>query len=373
MSDDRFLVLSIDGGGIRGVIPALLLEDLGQSVLDRADLYTGTSTGSLIALGLAGGVSIQKIANLYQSQTACQKIFTPFVDDRLSADERQVLEEARQHALQALSEASLSAEARSYWQAILSILEQLLFPLYSTSGLAELLGESFPNLTLDQVWNQRQKHVLVATFWINAALQGQRQWQATAMHNLGDLPLPGSFGGVKLADAMMSSGAAPLYFEPHTVSNDLFIDGGVFANNPSTLALTASIAAGLVGGSGVPLDRVFLLSLGTGFNRASYPPSSSILPPYGIAGWLWPKATATAPRFPLLGAMFDGVSQTDDFQARMTLGPDNYRRGNLDLGADQISLDDCAAVPTMVQLTQDYIQGSEWQEIKGWVQANFGG
>lgn len=54
---DRVRVLSIDGGGIRGIIPALVLGDLerrtGRPVADLFDLIAGTSTGGILALALA--------------------------------------------------------------------------------------------------------------------------------------------------------------------------------------------------------------------------------------------------------------------------------------------------------------------------------
>ena len=56
MSRDR-TVLSIDGGGIRGIIPAMVLDHLetatGHRAADLFDLMVGTSTGGILALGLA--------------------------------------------------------------------------------------------------------------------------------------------------------------------------------------------------------------------------------------------------------------------------------------------------------------------------------
>ncbi|MBA3509431.1 MAG: patatin-like phospholipase family protein [Thermoleophilaceae bacterium] len=54
---ERIRVLSIDGGGIRGIIPALVLAELerraGRPVADLFDLVAGTSTGGILALALA--------------------------------------------------------------------------------------------------------------------------------------------------------------------------------------------------------------------------------------------------------------------------------------------------------------------------------
>src|SRR5690554_4752392 len=56
-SPSMFRILSIDGGGIRGVIPAMVLtaieEKAGRPIADLFDLIAGTSTGGIIAVGLA--------------------------------------------------------------------------------------------------------------------------------------------------------------------------------------------------------------------------------------------------------------------------------------------------------------------------------
>ena len=56
----RFRILSLDGGGVRGAFSAAVLaaleQETGQSVVEHFDLITGTSTGGILALGLALGV-----------------------------------------------------------------------------------------------------------------------------------------------------------------------------------------------------------------------------------------------------------------------------------------------------------------------------
>lgn len=66
-----FRILSIDGGGIRGIVPALVLADLeartGQRVSDLFDLVAGTSTGGVLALALTRDdpVPADKLVSLY--------------------------------------------------------------------------------------------------------------------------------------------------------------------------------------------------------------------------------------------------------------------------------------------------------------------
>jgi uncharacterized protein len=63
-------VLAMDGGGIKGVLTARILEridDVLPSFLNSVELFGGTSTGGLLALGLAGGLPPRKIRELYQA------------------------------------------------------------------------------------------------------------------------------------------------------------------------------------------------------------------------------------------------------------------------------------------------------------------
>src|SRR5437764_12992260 len=69
LSDHYFRILSIDGGGIRGVYAAHILqrikEEFGVDFSKTFDLIAGTSTGSIIAAGLASGVPIEDITRYY--------------------------------------------------------------------------------------------------------------------------------------------------------------------------------------------------------------------------------------------------------------------------------------------------------------------
>lgn len=74
---NEFKILSIDGGGIRGVYPASVLDYIQQRMRDLIhqyfDMIVGTSTGAIIALGLALGKSTGEILDLYKTKST--KIF----------------------------------------------------------------------------------------------------------------------------------------------------------------------------------------------------------------------------------------------------------------------------------------------------------
>ncbi len=67
-----FKILSIDGGGIRGLIPAIFLEAIEKStnknIWEYFDLICGTSTGGIIALAIAAGVPMEKIREFYEKK-----------------------------------------------------------------------------------------------------------------------------------------------------------------------------------------------------------------------------------------------------------------------------------------------------------------
>jgi uncharacterized protein len=355
MAEASYRVLACDGGGIRGVITARLLQALDPSVLDNIDLFAGTSTGSIIALGLASGVPIDTIVELYSSQDCCSQIFQPYLP---------AVEQDRVGQALATSEEALAATLEAppdLGERLRELGPVLLFPKYRSAGLRELLARYLPDMTLAEVWTKRKKGVVAPSFQLSAvALSGGRQWQVRLFNNL---PHVAWMPDTKVIDAVMGSAAAPVYFPPHDVprvpGGNAFVDGGVFANNPSTAALATLIGSRLAEEQNIPLSRVRLLSVATGFTASSYPPPDARFP-YGVLGWLRPRQDDGAPSFPLVGVVFDGTSQINDFTARLMLGADNYIRVNPQFD-EPFSMDDCSAIPAMLAATERFMATDEWQ------------
>lgn len=287
-----FRVLSIDGGGIRGIIPALVLADLeqrtGRRVADMFDLVAGTSTGGILALGLTvpgdDGRPRYRAADLvgfYLDQGP--RIFS-----------------------------------RSLWRRITG-LENLLEEKYPSEPIEEILQATLGDARLSDALT----HVLVTSYEIE-----RRQPQFFKSHRADE---PGR--DVRMWQAARATSAAPTYFEPHRIDLEggtggyhSLVDGGVFANNPAMCAYVESQDHRFF----EPDDDVLLLSLGTGELTRRIPHEDAV--GWGLAQWAQP----------LLGVVFDGVSDAVDYQLRTVLGRGRGRGGywrlqvELDEGSDDL-------------------------------------
>lgn len=194
-----YRILSLDSGGMRGLITVLLLERLERQVprlLIDVDLVAGTSTGGLIALGIAAGLPLEEIRRLYE--TEAPRIFADSPLDDL-AD-----------------------------------LGRLVGADYDTGGLEAVLREMLGERTLASL----EKRVLLPTFDLDngddprygGRESTRRRWKAKILHNY---PGSDSDGDVPAWSAALRTSAAPVYFP----SVQGFIDGAVIAANPAVCAL----------------------------------------------------------------------------------------------------------------------------------------
>jgi patatin-like phospholipase/acyl hydrolase len=194
----RLRILSIDGGGIRGLIPAIVLSRLeslirerepGATLAAKFDLISGTSTGGLIALALA----------------------TPREDGTpaMSASEMVALysgPEVRQ----------IFARPPLRRLPVLGRLTDLFDPKYGLDGLRRVLAGRFGEATLAQA--------LTGLLLTSYDMQGRqprflKPW------------LPGA-AELTAVDAGLATAAAPTYFPPLRSGDATLVDGGVFVNNP---------------------------------------------------------------------------------------------------------------------------------------------
>ncbi len=268
-------VLAIDGGGIRGVIPALVLAEIERRAEKPAaelfDLVAGTSTGGILALGLVkpgrGGrpaLSAEDLVGIYEQEG--RTIFD-----------------------------------RPLWHRVVA-LENLLEERFPADGLEDDVLERYFGRTL---LSQAVTEVLVTAY----ELETRRPW-FFARHKARDPRRAG--WDFPMKDVARATSAAPTYVEPYELKREEpahgLIDGGMFASNP---AMCAWVEARKLHPD---VHDVLVVSLGTG--RHTRPIHYRDAKTWGLANWARPA----------LACVFDGVSDTVDHQMAVLCGSAEHGR-----------------------------------------------
>jgi len=268
-------ILSIDGGGIRGVIPALVLAALedrcGKPIAAMFDLIAGTSTGGILALGLTipdddGGPkwSARKLVELYEKEGST--IFP-----------------------------------RTFRQKVKGLVWSVFEEKYSAKGINKTLRRYFG----DTLFKDALTELLITSYDIERRTPHFFKRWREAENTVDEFTM---------VDVARATSAAPTYFEPYMLkTNDstkkyyALVDGGVFANNPAVCAYAEAMRRF------DPDDQILIVSLGTGESTRSIMYDDACK--WGLAGWARP----------MLGVMFDGVSDAGDYQLRWILNTQRER------------------------------------------------
>jgi patatin-like phospholipase/acyl hydrolase len=218
-------VLSLDGGGGRGLVTLQVLKELevalGGPISKHVDLIAGTSTGGILAAALAAGTPADKLETLYLA--GIPKIF------------------------------------HNGWKRRALTLWGLRDQKYGDDGLRNLLREVLGDATLGDAATR----VLIPAWDLAGGhLKWHRSWDPEDAKLL-------------LRDVAHRTAAAPTYFEPYQG----YCDGGVVANSPAYRAWLEAWELEGVGGHS-------LLSLGTGETRE--PVDSKVARGWGFGGWAKP-------------------------------------------------------------------------------------
>jgi patatin-like phospholipase/acyl hydrolase len=284
-------VLAIDGGGIRGVIPAVVLADLeartSRPVSDLFDLIAGTSTGGILACALSRPAD----AGAGPHFTA-QELVQLYVDEGPRIFHRDLVRRVR-------------------------TVNGLLDERYDDRGLRAALHR--------YLGTTRISEARTPIFLTAYDLEGRFAFFFRSTRARND-----DHYNFTMVDAAHATSAAPTFFEPIQVQDIAgaetytLVDGGVFATNPAMCALAEVSRA-----AQAPQIEL-LLSLGTGAQTA--PIRYADAKDWGQLEW--------APR--IVDVVFDGVSETVDFQAQQLLG-DRYVRLQTELTGAGQALDDAGA------------------------------
>jgi patatin-like phospholipase/acyl hydrolase len=272
-------VLSIDGGGIRGLIPALVLTELEERaerpIFELFDLIAGTSTGGILGCALCAPdpLPARELVSLYEVEGP--KIFARDVFQRIRSGEGLIDEKYDAGELDRALERFLGdkrlAEARP----------DLIVPAYNMTEPGPYFFKT----------RKAREDPAVEDFPLSVVAR------ATA--------------------------AAPTYFEPLEVSGAALVDGGVFAVNPAMSAF-AEVARFQ------PSADVRLVSLGTGERTRKR--SFEQVKDWGLVEWAKP----------ILDVVFDGMSEAVDYQLRHALEDGRYWRLQIELDLASDDLDDAS-------------------------------
>ncbi|HCT83881.1 MAG: patatin [Candidatus Margulisiibacteriota bacterium] len=284
----KFKVLSIAGGGIRGIIPAIVLCEIEKRAKNRAaklfDLIAGTSTGGILALGITKPhpgkpepeFSAKDLVNLYENEG--ESIFP----------------------------GSLFNELRGW-----------ICTKYGCAGIEKVLNKYFQDTYLSKS--------ITDVFITSYETETRKPFFFDSKKAKKDIEYD-----FFMKDVARSTSAAPTYFSPayiktaSTLGHYTLLDGGLYANNPAMCAYVEALKR-------FPENDmdITLVSLGTGIMHHTlfYDKIKS----YGKLGWA---------RL-IMDVVSDGINETVDYQLKKIL-PENFYSFQVNLSDASESMDDAS-------------------------------
>jgi patatin-like phospholipase/acyl hydrolase len=276
----RFRILCVDGGGIRGLISVRTLAAIEKKlaaktgeevrIADYFHLFSGTSTGGLIALSLTAPkeVSAAELASFYTEDG-------PKIFDR-----------------------GLLEDISNPWGAAA--------PLYPLSPLRKAVESRLGKSKLSEA----TRDLLITSYDMTRREPFFfKRWEA---REAGGFDPP-------IADAALATSAAPTYFPSHGITlpgeseERALVDGGVFANDPAIAAISEALGRAGDDPNTLSLKDLFVVSIGTGRFETGF--SQKEVSGWGALGWV----AAGNGEPPILGAMLGGSADGADYWAHMLL------------------------------------------------------
>ncbi len=290
--DRPFRILSIDGGGICGILPAAVLSELelrflgGKSIADYFDLIAGTSTGGIIALGLAHGLTGAQVRDLY------------------------------------LERGNLIFPPTSKLGRLVRLIRQGHRTVYERKPLEDELLRMFGETT----FGKARTRLCIPSF---EGRHGE-PWIFKTPHH----PDYKKDRHERMVRVALSTAAAPTFFEALPNNGYLMVDGGIWANNPVMNALVDVLAC-----YDVDRSQIEILSLGCGETTFKVDDRRAR---GGLLHW-W-NAIRAAMRAQSLNALG---------QAYLLVGKDHVMRIDAPESPNAIALDDydraCRELPAMAR------------------------
>lgn len=276
IEEKRFQILSLDGGGIKGLFSAAVLaaieEDLGINIVDHFDLITGTSTGGIIALALGLGMKPREIVEFYLNEGP--KIFSNCGG--------------------------------------LKHLQHWFFRKYSSNSLEKSLQRCFK----DKKFGESKKRLVIPSYNLG-------ENDIYLFRTPHDERLKRDYK-VPMWKIALATSAAPTFFPcARQIDKLRLIDGGVWANNPTLVGIIEAF-----GTLRKPLESLSVFSIGTSDVVACNPKRLNL---GGLIAWTRNNAATDI----ILRGQSIGVNN----QAKFLLGQDKIERINPKVASDEFSLD----------------------------------
>lgn len=189
-------ILSINGGGVKGFYSLYLLRELyrDKNISDYFDVICGTSVGSIIAICIANKMNLDDIANLFDK-------FILSIFDNKTRD---------------ISIETIIMTSKEYIQQI-----------QGSKYDVQKLHNAVLNIFGDKKLKDLEKTVYIPSYCISKN-------KIVVFSNK-------THPEYSIVDVILASTAAPTYFPMHMINDDLYIDGGLWANNPSMIGLVESL------------------------------------------------------------------------------------------------------------------------------------
>jgi patatin-like phospholipase/acyl hydrolase len=203
MIDKKYYILSIDGGGLKGIIPAVMLDHLDSVGFDttKFNLYASSSTGSIITAMLSLKYSSKDIIELYKQ------------------------------------------EAKNIFKKKFRFIFSAIRAKYDNMNLYNSLAKYIP---IDKKLSESTFDFIMTSFnFTKNKVKLFKSYKDSTTSYL---------------EAICSSTAAPTYFNPWIIDKDSYIDGGIVSNNPAQIAVNEAIS------KGINISNIVVLSLGTGYS-----------------------------------------------------------------------------------------------------------
>ncbi|WP_297494681.1 CBASS cGAMP-activated phospholipase [Acidocella sp.] len=278
-SDRPFRILSIDGGGICGILPSSVLAELenrflgGTSIAGHFDLIAGTSTGGIIALGLAHGLTAAEIRNFYVDR-----------GDRVFSNPNALVR---------------------LWRKVRRFRRNA----YDSTALHEELLTIFGETTLGDA----RTRLCIPSF---EGIHGDI-WLFKTPHH----PDYKKDRFERMVNVALATSAAPTYLRALPNNGYMMVDGGIWANNPVMNAVTEALSC-----FDIERQQIQILSLGCGETSFKVDDSRA------VGGLLsWRNVLRAAMRAQSLNALG---------QAGLLLGKENLVRIDAPETPNPIAMDD---------------------------------